>query len=202
MDVLLACIPQDFRSTADRDELKNVTTVEGDSNVRASCWDVSIAERTDSQLCDICPMVSSQLPTELWEHIIDLIADDGSHRYTPQLGQVCRGWYARCRFRSYERLDMGRMDKKQVCRLINTLLEHTGRCGAIKTVSFDLEQSIGNFGSFAVRMMQKLPRVKFLYLWRCKWESGQLHAQIFLHVTLTFGSVNKLSLNGVTFPAG
>ncbi|CCM06958.1 uncharacterized protein FIBRA_09272 [Fibroporia radiculosa] len=217
MNVAIACSPEDVHSVADRDELENVTTVEAgeyplsaarrfvewsaEQNVRRSCWDASVAERTVSQLCDICPVVSSRLPTELWERIIDFITDYRLYDMR-QLGQVGRGWYARCRFHSHKVLEMGNMEKKQVYRLIKTLDEPPKRCRAIETVLFDFElKPIGHFGSFAVRMVQKLPRVEFLKLWHCKWETGQLHTQVFLHVALTFGSVIKLELYDVMFPS-
>ncbi|CCM06959.1 uncharacterized protein FIBRA_09273 [Fibroporia radiculosa] len=201
MDIVLAYSPEDIHSVADRDKLEDIATVGAEQNMRRSCWDVSIAERTVSQLWDICPVVSSRLPTELWEQIIDLIADDGGHYHMRRLGQVCRGWYARCRFHHYEKLYVRHMDRREVYRLINTLVEHPDRCSAIRTVWFRPGQSIGRFGSFAVRMVQKLPRVEVLRLWDCKWESGQLHAQVSLHITLTFGSVTRLELLEVTFPS-
>ncbi|CCM05497.1 uncharacterized protein FIBRA_07720 [Fibroporia radiculosa] len=202
MNVALACSPQDAYSAADREEGGDVATVHGaEWNVRSSCWDTSIAERTVSQLCDICPVVSSRLPTELWELIIDFIAEDGLDDMG-RLGQVCRGWHARCRFRSHEILSMRCTEKKEVYRLIRTLGEHPERSRVVKTVLFEFApQSIGLLGSFAVRTMQTLPRVKFLRLSHCKWESGRLHAQVFLHLTLTFGSVTKLELFNVTFPS-
>ncbi|CCM05499.1 uncharacterized protein FIBRA_07722 [Fibroporia radiculosa] len=137
MDVAVKYSPQNAHSVADRYEVEDVATVgAGEYPPSAAC----------SQLWDICPVVSSQLPTELWEHIIDFIADD--HIY------------------------------------------HMRRLG-----------QFGNFGSFAVRMVQKLPRVDILRLSHCQWEAGQLHAQVFLHVTLTFGSVTKLELFDVSFPS-
>ncbi|CCM06479.1 uncharacterized protein FIBRA_08748 [Fibroporia radiculosa] len=96
---------------------------------------------------------------------------------------------------------MKRMDKKQVYRLIKVLGKHTERFRAIRTVLLGLEQPIGNFGSFAVRIVQKLPRVELLQLWFCKWETEQLQPDTFLHVTLTSGLVTKLDLNGVAFPS-
>ncbi|CCM05502.1 uncharacterized protein FIBRA_07725 [Fibroporia radiculosa] len=203
MDVVLTYSPQDAHSVTDRDEVEDVATVGAEWNVLRSCWDASIAERTLSQLCDICLVVSSRLPTELWEWIIDFIADDDEDNYyMQQLGQVCRGWYARCRFRSHETLYVRRMDKKQIHRLIGTLEEHPDRCRNTKGVLFELEyESIGLFGSFAVRMVQKLPRVELLRFGYCTWNTGQLHAQIFLHITLTFGSVTKLELFDVNFPS-
>ncbi|CCM06585.1 uncharacterized protein FIBRA_08863 [Fibroporia radiculosa] len=206
MDVAIAYSPEDLHSVAERDELEDIATVGAEQNVQRSCWDVSITERMVSQLWDICPLVSRQLPIELWEHIIDFFADDDygdrDDYDMRQLGQVCRGWYARCRFHHYERLYMWYMDRREVYRLINSLVEHPDRCSAIKTVWIGIEdQSIGPFGSFAVRMVQKLPRVEFLRLWCWNWESGQLHAQAFLHITLTFGSVTRLQLFEVIFPS-
>ncbi|CCM06443.1 uncharacterized protein FIBRA_08706 [Fibroporia radiculosa] len=164
MDVALACSPQDAHSVADRDELEGVATAGADGNVRSSCWDASIVERTFSQLCDTCPVVSSRLPTELWERIIDFIADH--HLYdVGSFGRVCRGWYLRCRFHSHNVLEMWNMDKKQIYRLINALGKRPERRCEIKTVAFDFDlKSIVNFGSFAVRMVQKLPRVDLLQL--------------------------------------
>ncbi|CCM06691.1 uncharacterized protein FIBRA_08978 [Fibroporia radiculosa] len=179
MNVTLACSSQDAHSVADRDELEDVATAGADGNVRSSCWDASIVERTFSQLCDTCPVVPNRLPTELWEQIIDFIADYGL----------------------YDMGRLGQMDKKKMYPLINTLVEHPERCSAIKTVWFDLGQPIGLIGSFAVRMVQKLPRVEFLRLSHVKWETGKLQAQVFLHLTLTFGSVTRLELFNVTFPS-
>ncbi|CCM05503.1 uncharacterized protein FIBRA_07726 [Fibroporia radiculosa] len=201
MNATLACNTYNAHSVADGGEEGDVTTGRAEWNVRRLCWDASIAERTFSQLCDICPVVSSRLPTELWDHIIDFIADDDIYDMR-RLGQVCHGWHAQCRFRSYERLRMRRMDKKEMYHLMSTLCKHPEQCGAVETVLFDFElRSIGLLGSFAVRMVQKLPRVESLKLWHCTWETGQLHAQVLLHVTLTFGSVTKLELFNVTFPS-
>ncbi|CCM06687.1 uncharacterized protein FIBRA_08974 [Fibroporia radiculosa] len=70
------------------------------------------------------------------------------------------------------------MDKQEVYRPINTLGEDPERWGAIKT---------------------KLPRIELLRLWRCEWETERLHSQVFLYVTLTFGSAIKLKLFYVAF---
>ncbi|CCM00873.1 uncharacterized protein FIBRA_02919 [Fibroporia radiculosa] len=158
---------------------------------------------------------SIQLPIELWERVIDLVAEDQKDNWEDnhcqagayaarlrELGTVCRGWYARCRFRALEKLDVSDMDKKQVYRLINTLKEHSGKCRIIQTISFDLfKKPIGNFGSFAVCMAQRLPQVKLLRLLECEWIVEQLHTQVFLHVTLAFGSITALELFSMTFPS-
>ncbi|CCM00855.1 uncharacterized protein FIBRA_02900 [Fibroporia radiculosa] len=207
VDVPPACGRQDVSFTTDRvgeGDGRNHIAVQADGNGRQSCWDAPIAERTFSQLLDTCPMISGRLPPELWEQIIDVIADDNPYADDTlrRLGQVCRGWYARCRFRIQEVIDLSGMDKKQVYRLINILSEHPERCHVIKTVSFDFGgKSVGIFGSFTVRMMQKLPRVELLRIENGAWAAGQLHTQVFLHVTLTFESVTKLLLHFVPFPS-
>ncbi|CCM06478.1 uncharacterized protein FIBRA_08747 [Fibroporia radiculosa] len=130
--------------------------------------------------------------------------DEDSHddSYMRKLGQVCRGWDIRCRFHRHERIYMWDMDKKQVYRLISKLGKHPEQCRSIKTISFNfVEKSVDILGSFAVRMVQKLPRVELLKLRRCDWVAGQLHAQVFLHIILTFGSVTQLDLVNVIFPS-
>ncbi|CCM01070.1 uncharacterized protein FIBRA_03118 [Fibroporia radiculosa] len=154
---------------------------------------------------------SIQLPIELWEKVIDVLADewvDVLWRDVPYearlrvLGRVCRGWYARCRFRTCERLDVHRMDKTEVYHLINKLNQDTKRCHAIRTVSFHFQgKSMSIFGTFAVCMAQKLPSVKHLLLRGCEWEPRQLHAQVFVHITLAFESVRMLELERVRVPS-
>ncbi|CCM05496.1 uncharacterized protein FIBRA_07719 [Fibroporia radiculosa] len=201
-DIILTHSSQDAHSVADKVEVEEVTTV-GKRNVRRSCWDASIAERTFMQLFDICPVVSSRLPMELWERIIDFMASRDEDSYNMQtLGQVCRGWSIRRRFHYDKRLKKRLVDRKQVYQLISALGEHPERCRAIRAVWFDFGgRPIGPFGSFAVRMMQKLPQVERLRLEECTWETGQLHTQVFLHVALTFGSITLLTLYKVTFPS-
>ncbi|CCM01067.1 uncharacterized protein FIBRA_03115 [Fibroporia radiculosa] len=154
---------------------------------------------------------SIQLPIELWEKVIDYLVDDWEDVFwyddtyeamVRSLGRVCWGWHGRCHFRGLERLDVRRMDKKEVFCLINTLNHDPERCYAIKTVSFDLwRTSTGILGTFAVCMAQKLSRVKRLILLECEWEPRQLHAQVFVHITLAFESVTVLELKYVRFPS-
>ncbi|CCM00865.1 uncharacterized protein FIBRA_02911 [Fibroporia radiculosa] len=152
-----------------------------------------------------------QLPVELWEKVIDCVADDWMGAYRDNevyearlltLGRVCRGWYSRCRFRAQERLDVRDTDKSQVYRLIKVLNKHPERCRPIKAVSFDWwNESVAVFGTFAICMAQKLPRVELLRFENGVWVVGQLHTQIFLHVTLAFGSVTILDFFSVKFPS-
>ncbi|CCM00877.1 uncharacterized protein FIBRA_02923 [Fibroporia radiculosa] len=94
------------------------------------------------------------------------------------------------------------MDKTQTYRLIDTLNQDPDRCRAIETISFSLvKTSVGIFGSFSVCMAMKLPRIELLRLQWCEWVAGQLHAQVFVHITLAFGSVTMLHLNFATFPS-
>ncbi|CCM06961.1 uncharacterized protein FIBRA_09275 [Fibroporia radiculosa] len=154
---------------------------------------------------------SIELPIELWEKVIDYLADEwvddlwSGETYEAKLrvlGRVCQGWYARCRSRGLERLDVWRMDKKKVYCLINALNQDPERCHAIKMVSFNFRwKSMSIFGTFAVCMAQKLPQVKHLVLGRYHWELGQPHAQIFDHVTLAFESITVLDLMDVEFPS-
>ncbi|CCM01066.1 uncharacterized protein FIBRA_03114 [Fibroporia radiculosa] len=156
---------------------------------------------------------SIQLPIELWEKVIDVLANEWVDvlwrdvTYEARLhvlGRVCREWYARCRFRAWEKLDVDRMDKTEVYRLINALKQNPERCHAIKTVSFHFQWDsalMSIFGTFAVCMAQRLPPVKRLILGRYNWELGQLHAQVFVHITLAFESVAVLKLMEVRFPS-
>ncbi|CCM00879.1 uncharacterized protein FIBRA_02925 [Fibroporia radiculosa] len=155
---------------------------------------------------------SIQLPVELWEKVIDYLADgcrggNGSCKtYEARLqvlGRVCRGWHARCHFRVLERMDVWKMDKTEVYSLISSLKQDPERCHAItKTVLFHFQrESMSIFGTFAVCMAQKLPRVKCLVLLGCQWDTGQLHAQVFVHITLAFESVTVLELQAVRFPS-
>ncbi|CCL98428.1 uncharacterized protein FIBRA_00425 [Fibroporia radiculosa] len=131
---------------------------------------------------------SVQLPIELWEKVIDYVADEWRHNHMDdrawmrELGRVCRGWHARCNFSGRETLDAKPIDKKQVYCLINMLDQNPERCRAIKMVSFEFHwhKLVGMFGSFAACMAQKLSRV-------------------FVHVTLAFGSVSMLELSEVAF---
>ncbi|CCM06187.1 uncharacterized protein FIBRA_08429 [Fibroporia radiculosa] len=154
---------------------------------------------------------SIQLPIELWEKVIDVLADEwGDDHWSYEtyearlhvLGRVCRGWHARCRFRACEKLDADRMDKKEVYRLIDALKQDPERCRAIRTVSFDFgRMSVGLFGTFAVCMAHKLPQTERLTFWQCEWEPRQLHVQVFVHITLAFESVTVLELDHVRFPS-
>ncbi|CCM06960.1 uncharacterized protein FIBRA_09274 [Fibroporia radiculosa] len=154
---------------------------------------------------------SIQLPIEVWEKVIDVLADEWVDPFRRDktyearlraLGRVCRGWHVRCRFRAWEKLDVDHMDKTEVYHLINALNQDPERCHTMKTVSFYFgRMSIGLFGTFVVCTAQKLPRVKRLILGGCEWDTGQLHAQVFVHITLAFESVTVLELDHVRFPS-
>ncbi|CCM01068.1 uncharacterized protein FIBRA_03116 [Fibroporia radiculosa] len=94
------------------------------------------------------------------------------------------------------------MDKTEVYHLINTLNQDQERCRVIKTVSFNFGRtSTSIFGTFAVCMAQKLPQTECLTFWQCEWEPRQLHAQVFVHITLAFESVTVLELRDALFPS-
>ncbi|CCM01048.1 uncharacterized protein FIBRA_03096 [Fibroporia radiculosa] len=168
---------------------------------------IDIAKITPPEF-DKSPEYSIQLPIELWEKVIDYLADEWRDDYKydgarmRELGRVCRGWHARCRFRGRKMLDVKHIDKEEVYRLINTLDQDPERCRVIEAVSFKLRYTlISIFGSFTVCMAQKLPRVEWLRLMKVFWVTERLHAQVFVHVTLAFGSVRILELNITKFPS-
>ncbi|CCM00872.1 uncharacterized protein FIBRA_02918 [Fibroporia radiculosa] len=146
---------------------------------------------------------TTQLPVELWEKIIDVLADEGySAVRLQELGLVCRAWHARCRFRANQVIRLHKMNKTLVYRLIGTLNEDHGRrrLSVVRTVDFS-SGKIDTFGSFVVRMARALPRVETLRLQQCKWVPGQLHSQVFMHINAAFESVTTLDLYVVTFPS-
>ncbi|CCM01065.1 uncharacterized protein FIBRA_03113 [Fibroporia radiculosa] len=161
---------------------------------------------------DVCLGHSIQLPVELWVTVIDYLADEWVDVFLfdqtyesrlRELGKVCRGWHARCLFRTWERLVVEKpIEKEEAYRLINTLNQNPERCYTIKTVSFKFQKkSMSIFGMFAICMARKLPRTERLAFWRCDWDTGQLHAQVFIHITLAFESVTVLELKYVRFPS-
>ncbi|CCM06545.1 uncharacterized protein FIBRA_08819 [Fibroporia radiculosa] len=135
-----------------------------------------------------------QLPVELWEKIIDHVADDwkyaypnGSRTYEVQLRELGRV--------------SGMAFPMQLSCTGDALCEEEGQDGQDAYVFADQRIFIGNFGSFAACMACKLPRVELLRFWHCSWVAEQLHTQVFLHITLAFGSVTTLDLDHVEFPS-
>ncbi|CCM00463.1 uncharacterized protein FIBRA_02496 [Fibroporia radiculosa] len=155
--------------------------------------------------CSPFPKQPIELPVELWWKVIDFTMGDFLHLENggirlQELATVCWTWYARCHSKSLERIDIVRRDKKQAYRLVKILNEQPERYKVIKRVNF-ANNKINMFGSLAICMAGKLPRVEILRLEDCAWVPGQLHWQVFLHVNAAFGSITRLHLLWVSFPS-
>ncbi|CCM05325.1 uncharacterized protein FIBRA_07539 [Fibroporia radiculosa] len=136
-----------------------------------------------------------QLPTEVWERVIDRLAEEYQYREYELwvYAQVCREWYPRCRFHARGSVVLD--EKKQVYRLG----EERRRRDAIRLVRID--EHVAVLGSFAACMARRLPHAETLVLRSLEWVPGELHRHVFMHVGATFQSVATLVLFEVGFPS-
>jgi len=62
-----------------------------------------------------------------------------------------------------------------------------------------VQERIPHLGTFATMLAGKWRRVEALYIERGKWLSGDMHADLFLHLA-TWAAITYLDLNNISFP--
>ncbi|CCM06088.1 uncharacterized protein FIBRA_08335 [Fibroporia radiculosa] len=145
---------------------------------------------------------SVQLPIEIWERVIDFLAEDihgissGTDDALNRFATVCRAWEPRCRFHLYRNVRMH--DKGQVSGIAKMIRKHRYLQNAIHLVHFDRMDAMG---LFATMMVRKLPSLQMIGIrGPTEWKSGLMHADVPMFLA-TFTSITRLSLKWVTFPS-
>ena len=152
----------------------------------------------------VANLMLSQLPVEVWEHIIDQL-----RQYPKELsrcGQVCKSWYARTRYHLIVTTTLSA--PIQVYRFERLLRAFTTLRARVKQIIIrgsggSLSQPrrpIPHFGTFTLMFARKLPAVETLCIYDAIWQMGTpQHNSVFVHLQ-SFTRITELRLLRTTFP--
>jgi len=143
-------------------------------------------------------LLLQRVPIEVWENVIDELQDDW-YSLLACVG-VCRGWTARSRLHLRKWLRLRRPGQvAQLAKLVRAGLWEVEECRTVR-ILYGAYEALRTLGLFATMFAGKMPRLEELRIWGPEWKPGEMHADVFLHLS-AFTSITRLSLYAVAFPS-
>lgn len=174
----------------------------------SSCWPQFLqVKHQDEQTRQAASAAEVPLPTapvlpfDVWDLVIDRLEDDWDYNTIRVCSTVCQRLRRRCKDCFPEAVYLH--NREEIAYLSKLKArdwkgpERVWMRGGIRGAG---RKPIPHVGAFAAMLARKWPRMDSLGISNAEWRTGDVHGDVFLHIS-AFTSIQDLHLSNVVFPS-